>query len=151
MDPTFQWVMQNGGVCADKDYPYVARQNRCQRGRRNRCKPVATISGYRDIPPNDEKALLTALVEQGPVAVAVEAAGQAFQFYASGVFDGPCGNQLDHAMVRTNPNHPMRVHPRTKTYAYMPARTLPHPHPHAHAHTHPHPHPHAVSARMRCS
>jgi KDEL-tailed cysteine endopeptidase len=40
-----------------------------------------TIDGYEDVPANDESALQKAVANQ-PVAVAVEASGQDFQFYS---------------------------------------------------------------------
>ena len=42
---------------------------------------VATISGYEDVPENDEKSLLKALAHQ-PLSVAIEASGRDFQFYS---------------------------------------------------------------------
>lgn len=43
---------------------------------------VATIDGYEDVPPFDEKALQKAVAHQ-PVSVAVEAGGRALQLYVS--------------------------------------------------------------------
>lgn len=42
---------------------------------------MATISGYRDVPENDEQSLLKALAHQ-PLSVAIEASGRDFQFYS---------------------------------------------------------------------
>lgn len=42
---------------------------------------VVTISGYKDVPENDEKSLLKALAHQ-PLSVAIEASGRDFQFYS---------------------------------------------------------------------
>ena len=49
-----------------------------------------TIDGYEDVPANDESALQKAVANQ-PVAVAVEASGQDFQFYSE-VFNNMTNN-----------------------------------------------------------
>ncbi|PON90511.1 Peptidase C1A, partial [Trema orientale] len=59
---------------------------------------VVTISGYRDVPENNEESLLKALAHQ-PISVAIEASGRDFQFYRGGVFDGHCGSHLDHGVA----------------------------------------------------
>ncbi|XWS68366.1 hypothetical protein CRYUN_Cryun04dG0083700 [Craigia yunnanensis] len=58
---------------------------------------VVKISGYHDVPENDEQSLLKALAHQ-PLSVAIEASGRDFQFYSGGVFNGPCGTELDHGV-----------------------------------------------------
>lgn len=40
-----------------------------------------TISGYKDVPENNEASLIKALAHQ-PVSVAIEASGRDFQFYS---------------------------------------------------------------------
>lgn len=42
---------------------------------------LVTISGYHDVPANDEKSLLQALANQ-PLSVAIDASGRDFQFYS---------------------------------------------------------------------
>ena len=42
---------------------------------------VVNISGYQDVPENDEASLLKALAHQ-PISVAIEASGRDFQFYS---------------------------------------------------------------------
>lgn len=42
---------------------------------------MVTITGYEDVPRNNEQALLKALAHQ-PVSVAIEASGRNFQFYS---------------------------------------------------------------------
>lgn len=42
---------------------------------------VVAISGYHDVPENDEQSLLKALAHQ-PLSVAIEASGRDFQFYS---------------------------------------------------------------------
>lgn len=42
---------------------------------------MVTISGYHDVPENNEQSLLKALANQ-PLSVAIEASGRDFQFYS---------------------------------------------------------------------
>lgn len=42
---------------------------------------VVVIDGHENVPANDEEALTKAVANQ-PVSVAIEASGQAFQFYS---------------------------------------------------------------------
>ncbi|KAI8032747.1 Cysteine proteinase RD21A [Camellia lanceoleosa] len=53
---------------------------------------VATIDGYEDVPPYDEKALKKAVAHQ-PLSVAIEATGSAFQLYLT------CGTAMDHPVA----------------------------------------------------
>ncbi|KAI3895502.1 hypothetical protein MKW92_010178 [Papaver armeniacum] len=59
---------------------------------------AALIDGYEDVPANSETSLLKAVSKQ-PVSVAIDASGQDFQFYSSGVFTGTCGTELDHGVT----------------------------------------------------
>ncbi|EXC17258.1 Cysteine proteinase RD21a [Morus notabilis] len=96
MDYGFEFIINNGGVDTEEDYPYKARDGQCDPNRKN--AHVVTIDGYEDVPENDEKALKKAVANQ-PVSVAIEAGGREFQLYQSGVFTGRCGTQLDHGVV----------------------------------------------------
>lgn len=95
MDNAFQYVIDNG-LTTDAAYPYVATgPNACQALN----KPVVvTATGFTDVVPNSETALMSALTEQ-PVSVAVEADQDSFQFYSSGVMTKACGTQLDHGVL----------------------------------------------------
>jgi len=94
MDYSFEWVIKNGGIASEKDYPYTARDGRCQ------TKPSAVkITGYKDVPSRNEAELINAL-NLGTVSVAVEADKSVFQFYHDGVLDNAaCGTQLDHGIT----------------------------------------------------
>ncbi|KAI4295682.1 hypothetical protein L6164_035699 [Bauhinia variegata] len=96
MDYAFDFIMNNGGIDTEEDYPYHARDGFCDPNRKN--AKVVSIDGYEDVPENDEKSLQKAVANQ-PVSVAIEAGGRAFQLYESGVFTGLCGTQLDHGVV----------------------------------------------------
>lgn len=95
MDYAFQYVMANG-LTTEAAYPYTATGP-------NACKakglPVAvTASKFTDVPTNSQTALMSAVVQQ-PVAVAIEADENAFQFYSSGVLTKSCGTNLDHGVL----------------------------------------------------
>ncbi|KAK7269863.1 hypothetical protein RIF29_22641 [Crotalaria pallida] len=96
MDYAFEFIVKNGGIDTEEDYPYRARDHTCDPNRKN--ARVVTIDGYEDVPPNDEQSLKNAVAHQ-PVSVAIEAGGRAFQLYDSGVFTGICGTELDHGVT----------------------------------------------------
>ncbi len=70
MDSAFDFIVNNGGIDTEDDYPYRAEDGICQDNRTRR--HVVTIDGYQDVPPNDENALMKAVAHQ-PVSVAIEA------------------------------------------------------------------------------
>ncbi|GFP84596.1 cysteine proteinase rd21a [Phtheirospermum japonicum] len=96
MDYGFKFVIDNGGLDTEDDYPYNAHDGTCDGYRKN--AHVVSIDSYEDVPENDEQALMKAVAHQ-PVSVAIEAGGRAFQLYQSGVFTGLCGTDLDHGVV----------------------------------------------------
>ncbi|XP_073031711.1 cysteine protease XCP2-like [Primulina eburnea] len=96
MDYAFQFIVSNGGLHHEEEYPYLMEEGTCEENRDE--SELVTISGYQDVPANDGQSLLKALANQ-PVSVAIEASGRDFQFYSGGVFDGHCGNELDHGVA----------------------------------------------------
>jgi hypothetical protein len=95
MDQGFEYIIKNGGLCTESDYPYTAQNGSCQTS----CSDVKNvISGYKDVPSGSESGLMTA-ANIGPVSVAIEADQSGFQFYSGGVFSGSCGKQLDHGVL----------------------------------------------------
>uniref|UniRef100_A0A0E0JU75 Uncharacterized protein n=1 Tax=Oryza punctata TaxID=4537 RepID=A0A0E0JU75_ORYPU len=102
MDYAFSYIAANGGLHTEEAYPYLMEEGTCRRssteGDDDEAAAAVTISGYEDVPRNNEQALLKALAHQ-PVSVAIEASGRNFQFYSGGVFDGPCGTRLDHGVT----------------------------------------------------
>jgi cathepsin L len=96
MDYAFQWVIKNGGIASETDYPYTARDGSCKQK-----TSVSTITAFKDFPSRNEQALLDA-TNLGPVSIAVEADKSVFQFYHDGVLDNPaCGTSLDHGILVT--------------------------------------------------
>ncbi|KAL3351479.1 hypothetical protein AABB24_019863, partial [Solanum stoloniferum] len=96
MDYAFQFIVSQGGLHKEDDYPYLMEEGTCDEKRDE--SEVVTIDGYHDVPANDEQSLLKALANQ-PLSVAIEASSRDFQFYKGGVFDGHCGTALDHGVA----------------------------------------------------
>ncbi|KAL8494495.1 hypothetical protein ACS0TY_025339 [Phlomoides rotata] len=95
MDYAFQFIIKNGGIDSDEDYPYTGRDGQCDQNRKN--ARVVSIDSYEDVTPYDESALKKAAANQ-PISVAIEAGGRDFQLYDSGIFTGQCGLDLDHGV-----------------------------------------------------
>ena len=93
MDDAFNYIISNKGIGSEASYPYTAKDGRCQS-----VPSVSTISGFKDVQQGSETALMSALNIK-PVSIAIEADQSGFQFYKSGVFKGPCGQQLDHGVL----------------------------------------------------
>ncbi|KAH7566988.1 hypothetical protein ACOSP7_011332 [Xanthoceras sorbifolium] len=96
MDYAFAYIVSNGGLHREEDYPYIMEEGTCDLKKEE--SKLVTISGYRDVPQNNEQSLLKALANQ-PLSVAIDASGRDFQFYSGGVFDGHCGTSLDHGVA----------------------------------------------------
>jgi len=99
MDDAFQFVIDNKGICAEEDYPYKAKDEKCVKT----CKSVSTITSFVDVAfdekkPTDETALMAA-VQLGPVSIAIEADQAVFQLYTGGVITKGCGTALDHGVL----------------------------------------------------
>jgi len=95
MDQAFQYIITNGGITTEAQYPYTAQDGTCQ----TNVTVGATISSFVDVTPNSETALLAA-VNIGPVSIAIEADQPCFQFYSGGILSDPsCGTQLDHGVL----------------------------------------------------
>lgn len=112
MDYAFQFIINNGGIDTEEDYPYKANDGRCDTYRvgsnslgKNKLRSwittqkkkflfflvfcfvqknakVVTIDDFEDVPVNNEKALQKAVANQ-PISVAIEGGGREFQLYDS--------------------------------------------------------------------
>ncbi|XP_037445280.1 ervatamin-C-like [Triticum dicoccoides] len=90
----FKYMIKHRGIATAANYPYVAHEHDyCLMPKQ---KHVVTIDGFKEVPPNDEVALMQAVAAQ-PVIVAVDP--KAFQRYGGGVFVGPCGTNRTHTMT----------------------------------------------------
>ncbi|KAH9758875.1 hypothetical protein KPL71_016827 [Citrus sinensis] len=107
MDYAYQFVIKNHGIDTEKDYPYRGQAGQCNKQKvlhfltsfvLQLNRHIVTIDGYKDVPENNEKQLLQAVVAQ-PVSVGICGSERAFQLYSSGIFTGPCSTSLDHAVL----------------------------------------------------
>ncbi|KAG5047283.1 hypothetical protein JHK86_016689 [Glycine max] len=96
MEDGFEFIIKNGGISSEANYPYTAVDGTCDASKE--ASPAAQIKGYETVPANSEEALQQAVANQ-PVSVSIGAGGSGFQFYSSGVFTGQCGTQLDHGVT----------------------------------------------------
>ncbi|EER94674.1 ervatamin-C [Sorghum bicolor] len=90
----YKWVIQNGGLTTEANYPYQARRYQCNRSKAG--QRAARISNYRQLPQGE--AQLQQAVAQQPVAAAIEMGGS-LQFYSGGVWSGQCGTRMNHAIT----------------------------------------------------
>ena len=86
--------LRKHGLRLEKDYKYKAVDQKCQEAQ---YESVATIESFGLIPNNDTEALMRALVDQGPISISVDAS--IWHNYESGVINGDCGAEINHAVV----------------------------------------------------
>ena len=89
----YEYVISNNGIDTESAYPYEGIDDSCQF---NSGAVGATISNYTMVSTN-ETQMAAYLVQHGPLAIAADAAE--WQFYIGGVFDFPCGKNLDHGIL----------------------------------------------------
>jgi len=85
------WVKDNGGLCKQADYAYTGRDGACK----TTCTKGNNIKGVVQQKGEDQ---LLAGVNLQPISICLDAAG-GFQSYRSGIFNGPCGTQMNHAVL----------------------------------------------------
>jgi C1A family cysteine protease len=102
MDNAFKYVEQSG-LCTEAAYPYTATSSKTCKASSCGVSAYSKITGYKDVTHNENS--LGAAVDIGPVSVAIEADQAAFQMYKSGVFDAPCGTNLDHGVLVVGYGH----------------------------------------------
>jgi len=104
MDFAFDFVKDNG-LTSEANYPYVSGNGQVPEcNEEKRAQKVATIKSYTDVQHSSEDALENAL-NIGPVAIAIEADQDSFQYYTSGVMTGECGSSLDHGVLAVGYGH----------------------------------------------
>jgi hypothetical protein len=81
------------GVPSENDYPFRGIQQAC----RNDIRPSAGFDGYKFVPRGDEEQLLQAVAKQ-PVAAQIASCPE-IRRYTGGIYSGPCGPSLNHAVA----------------------------------------------------
>jgi C1A family cysteine protease len=92
MDAAFTFAEGNA-MDTEASYPYKGADGTCGTG-----TPVATVTSFKDVTPNDPAALVAAVAE-GPVSIAVDAAALGWQLYHGGIVKHFCGTSLDHGVL----------------------------------------------------
>ena len=92
MDWAFTYA-ETTAMDTEAAYPYTAMDGTC-----NVQPGVAKVANFTDVTVNSPTALQAA-VAQGPVSVAIDASGFAFQSYHKGVIKRFCGTSLDHGVL----------------------------------------------------
>ena len=93
MDYAFEYA-EKTALDLESQYPYTGRDGTCN-------VPTAgtgQVVSYADV-TSKSPAALAAAVAEGPVSVAIDAAGIAFQLYHSGIIKRFCGTSLDHGVL----------------------------------------------------
>jgi C1A family cysteine protease len=95
------YIRDTGGMSLERNYPYKAiQQKQCFTGLR---RLSININSILNVASGDEMALQTAVATVGPIAVAIDASSDAFQFYSTGVYlDKKCRSDmysLNHAVL----------------------------------------------------
>ncbi|PSS17269.1 Actinidain like [Actinidia chinensis var. chinensis] len=96
MTDAFKFIINNGGINTENNYPYTAKDGQCNLSLKN--QKYVTIDSYKNVPSNNEMALKNAVAYQ-PVSVGVESEGGKFKLYTSGIFTGSCGTAVDHGVT----------------------------------------------------
>ena len=99
MDNAFKYVINNGGIDTEADFPYHAFSlwRTCPADKEG--NHAVTITDYTDVPTKNKDALLQALSAQ-PVSIAIEADHFVFQNYRGGIItEDTCGDTLDHGVL----------------------------------------------------
>merc|ERR1712087_329163 len=92
MDYGFTYA-ENTGLETESQYPYTGRDGTCQS-----VSGGVTVKNFADVQANSPSQLKAA-VAQGPVSIALDGAGLAFQFYFGGIIKSLCGTSLDHGVL----------------------------------------------------
>ncbi|XP_070542637.1 pro-cathepsin H-like isoform X2 [Ptychodera flava] len=100
----FEYIRYNNGLESEADYPYTAKDGKCKF---DPSKTVAYVADVVNITLGDEKGILDAVYNHGPVSIAYDVAAD-FQFYKSGVYSSTecktSPQHVNHAVLATGFN-----------------------------------------------
>jgi len=92
-------ITQMGGLSSEWTYPYISYYGTDYSCKQNQVVPVAKVSKFVNLPPNEQDPMLTYLASSGPLAISVDAS--TWSTYETGVYNG-CNQtnpDLDHAVM----------------------------------------------------
>ncbi|XP_055383598.1 digestive cysteine proteinase 1 [Condylostylus longicornis] len=97
----YQWMEKVGGIPTEEEYgDYLGQDGYCHI---KNLTLVAPITGWVNVTQNNVDALKIAMINHGPISVAIDASHKTFSFYSHGIYYEPkCGNtvdELDHAVL----------------------------------------------------
>ncbi|KAF8075616.1 hypothetical protein N665_1076s0009 [Sinapis alba] len=96
MENAYNYIISHRGISSEDAYPYKVKEGSCWS---TNAKPAMQITGFKDVPTNNERALLEAVSRQ-PVSVGIAGRGDSFIHYSSGVYNAPdCGTTVTHAVT----------------------------------------------------
>ncbi|XP_061342716.1 low-temperature-induced cysteine proteinase-like [Gastrolobium bilobum] len=98
MDYAFEWVINNGGIDTETNYPYTGVDGTCNVTKEE--NKVVSIDGYADVAQSDS-SLLCATAKQ-PISAGIDGSALDFQLYTGGIYDGECSSDpddIDHAIL----------------------------------------------------
>ncbi|XP_068156973.1 cathepsin F isoform X1 [Drosophila tropicalis] len=80
MDNAYKAIQEIGGLEYESEYPYEAKKQQCHF---NKTLAHVQVSGFVDLPKNNETAMQEWLIANGPISIGINA--NAMQFYRGGV------------------------------------------------------------------
>lgn len=97
----YKYIVDAGGLSTEEDYGnYIGVDGKCHD---NETPKTVQISGFYNVTRGDPEAMKHAIVNYGPVTIAIDASQPTFTFYSHGVYyDDKCNNNpdgLDHQVL----------------------------------------------------
>lgn len=97
MDQAFDWVVQNGGITSESNYPYTSGGGVTGTCKNAKLKQyTAHVSGHKDL-PTSESQMAAWMCTGGPLSIGVDAAS--WQTYSGGILSTCQGTQMDHGVL----------------------------------------------------
>ncbi|XP_031641272.1 cathepsin L1-like [Contarinia nasturtii] len=95
---TLQYLQSTNGLMRETDYPYASEQQECMY---NPNLSVVNVTRWAILPKKDEKSLVKAIAQYGPIPITINAAPKSFQLYSHGIYsDSSCTDKMvNHAML----------------------------------------------------
>lgn len=92
----FKWIKDKGGMLEESEYPYEAQDGQCRINDGAIRKGKISTFGFVE---EDEDELQEAVYSWGPTAVGIDSQDPNLKHFKSGIYKGPCGTNLDHAVL----------------------------------------------------